>query len=172
MKVRIAIEVCVILVLTYILVANHSNGNYMFLNSSKDKHQEYYVSKILDYDNLNEMPDLMLNVWVEYLILCFLSQDARNLDPYKHYFTDFGYEKVVNSIENVKTIGVVNATKDSISNSIREVNVGKCLYNSITTIFMCNFILAPPEFNFTGVYLLELHVDNQGKVKNFQIWQY
>lgn len=133
--------------------------------------EEIYIDKIGSYNDLIEMPDVLFNDWVEYLVKSFLENDISYIENHTHYFEEDAYEKIINSIENVKPIGIRTTNNDNFNGNLRNIVVEQSkTYSSI--IVMCNFIIDHPETNFSGVYLLELHINYSGRIFGFNLWQY
>lgn len=133
--------------------------------------EQIFLDKTGSYDNLYEMPDIIMNTWVEYLVKSFVENDVNYIENHKNYFTEDAYEKVINSIENVHPIGIKTYVDEEYNGEIRNLVVEKCYRHNVLSIF-CNFIIEHPDTSFSGVYLIDLHLDYSGIIYGYNIWQY
>lgn len=137
----------------------------------ENKTSNLYLENLGSYDNLYEMPDVFINSVVENIVNSYLVQDLSYLENNRQYFTEEALEKMSNSIEKVMPVGIYTTDDDWREVRVREMNVEKS-YGFINLDVMCNFVLEHPRTSFSGVYLLQLLVNYEGKIYGFNLWQY
>lgn len=170
MKVKLTALVCVIILLVGVIVQSYLNGKFILFSLNFENLEEYYISKLGEYENLNDMPDFAINDCIQYIANSYVMQDSSYIKDNPQFFTDECYETIINSIENVKPIGITVPDTDNV-NYISSINIEKS-YSFFELIILCNFVLEHPKADFCGVYLFEIYCNSNGQIRGCNIWQH
>lgn len=116
--------------------------------------------------NLENMSKIEINLFMDKLMQSILKQDTTFLNENTDKFTTEVYDKLIYYIENNEI-----ADKSAVIQTVNDVITPS---NSDTgdTVIMSNVKLTHGDTNYNRLYLLEFHINVDGKIYGYNIWSY
>jgi hypothetical protein len=114
-------------------------------------------------NNIKKMTTSERSDFVKGLITDIINNSTTNIANYTDSFTEEQLSKFILFINNNSIDGTLNTT-------IIDEITSNCSATS-DTVLMCNFRLNISN-GYNNVYMMELHVNNEGKIYGYNIWAF
>lgn len=127
----------------------------IFNSKQLNKDKEYNVEKMSD----SQIEDMCITI-----VNGMLDNKKENIDKFREFMTEDTYSEILQVLKSKKYKGSLGDISFNIINT----------ENSETKdyVIMFNFKVQPKDLSYNTCNLMELHVNKDGKIYGFNIWNY